>query len=528
MLTHRGWLFFVTVLVLTALCLGRQATTVTLIAFTLLAWFLGQWLMFAIRTRQAGKVLSIEREIVDERGSVSTLWARLPANVRLALHCDRRASYPFVSMIERVPVLAERLSGEASAEGSVTADQPLELTYRIECPAPGRLRFEGVKLRFVDLQGFFVRQTFLRKVQVYRVLPPLADYRGHIPSVKRHNLIPLMGHHRQRRPGSGSELLDLREYLPGDPPKMIAWKASARRNRLMTKELESEVPIRCTLFVDASNSVRVGQVGRNALARLVEIAAAVAQANASARDFTGLCLFDDNGTREQVRPSRGATHLVKLSNILAEAADLYPQTDKIPLTQLLPLAYGVLQDMYPDWLDDEINSVPIFARRQYRWRKQLAAVLSIYYQLGPGGLARLMDDDDHCRLFTQRFLSEHQVPVPATLADDANLFAEPAKYDVLAGALLHAVARGRDNELFVVLADLSGTAPHLEKFLRAVRVALGKHHRVVVVTPDADMAAPARDLARLGVPVLSAGNEQAVGVILKRMQQLRSLERGVR
>ena len=42
---------------------------------------------------------------------------------------------------------------------------------------------------------------------------------------------------------------------------MIAWKASARRDRLMTKELESEVPVRCTLFVDASSSVRVGPVG---------------------------------------------------------------------------------------------------------------------------------------------------------------------------------------------------------------------------------------------------------------------------
>src|SRR5207237_8379223 len=120
-------------------------------------------------------------------------------------------------------------------------------------------------------------------VAVYRVLPPLAGARGHIPSVKRHNLIPLMGAHRHRRPGSGSELLDLRDYLPGDPPKMIAWKASARRDRLMTKEFESEVPVRCTLFVDASASVRVGPPGRNALARLVEIGAAVAQAHAPAR-----------------------------------------------------------------------------------------------------------------------------------------------------------------------------------------------------------------------------------------------------
>ena len=91
----------------------------------------------------------------------------------------------------------------------------------------------------------------------YRVLPPLADAEGHAPSGKRHNLLPPPGIHRLRRPGTGSELLDLRDYRPGDPPKTIAWKVTARRGRLITKEFESEVPVRCTLFVDASNSVRL-------------------------------------------------------------------------------------------------------------------------------------------------------------------------------------------------------------------------------------------------------------------------------
>src|SRR5439155_22878703 len=118
----------------------------------------------------------------------------------------------------------------------------------------------------------------------------------------------------------------LRDYLPGDPPKTIAWKVSARRDRLITKEFESEVPVRCTLFVDISHSVRVGPPpltlpsppaeggegrmsltlppppaeggegrvrGRNALASLVEISAAVAQANAGVRDLTGIGLFDE-------------------------------------------------------------------------------------------------------------------------------------------------------------------------------------------------------------------------------------------
>jgi hypothetical protein len=301
----------------------------------------------------------------------------------------------------------------------------------------------------------------------------------------------------------------------------------------MTKEFESEVPVRCTLFVDASNAVRAGKVGRNPLARLVEIAAALTQANASARDLTGLCLFDENGIRDQVRPGRGAPHLVSITNLLADAADLYPQSVKFPLERLMPLAYGVLQDFYPDLLNSEVNAWPfwllrIFAPLQYRRRKKVAAVLSVHYGLGPGGLALLLEDGRQCSLFVQRFLIEHQVPLPEPYHDAQGqyLFSSEGKIDVLAGALLQAVLRGRDNELFVLLVDLAEAGPHLEKLIQAVRVALGRHHQVVVVCPIA--TAVGKGFARLGVPVLGAGDKETIVLILKRLHRLRSLGRGVR
>ena len=81
---------------------------------------------------------------------------------------------------------------------------------------------------------------------------------------------------------------------------------SARRDRLITKVFENEVPIRCTLFVDASCSVRLGPPGGNALAREVEIAAAVAQATVGSRDLVGLCIFDEETTSDLMDLPEGA------------------------------------------------------------------------------------------------------------------------------------------------------------------------------------------------------------------------------
>ena len=158
-------------------------------------------------------------------------------------------------------------------------------------------------LQLADLHGLFYRRAFVPAVGHYRVLPALAEAEGPSGTVKRHNLLPPPGVHRLRRGGSGSELLELRDYLPGDPPRTVAWKVSARRDRLITKEFESEVPVRCTLFVDTSNSVRLGPPGQNGLAGLIEIAATVAQAAAGARDLIGLCLFDEQ-TAHVIRPAQ--------------------------------------------------------------------------------------------------------------------------------------------------------------------------------------------------------------------------------
>jgi hypothetical protein len=94
-----------------------------------------------------------------------------------------------------------------------------------------------------------------------------------------------------------------------------------------------------------------------------------------------------------------------------------------------------------------------------------------------------MEDDDRCNRYLQRFLSEHQVPydLPLYDQDGAYLFAAPAKVKVLAESLVRAIGKGHDNELYVLLADLLELSDALEPLLRSVKVALARHHRVVVV-----------------------------------------------
>jgi uncharacterized protein (DUF58 family) len=654
MFTARGWWLLTLSLATVALGLFGDIPPLVPLGLALVLWIAAVGLLFYARARLVVPRLRVRRTVADDRGPVDTLWAGRSFDVQVELRLGSPLGLPHIAVADRVPFAARLLEGQTTAAGPVARGSPLALGYRIRPAAPGRARFEGLRLRLADLQGFFYFDTFVTAVVEYRVLPVLADAGGRPAAHKRHNLLPPPGIHRLRRPGSGSELLDLRDYLPGDPPKTIAWKVSARRDRLITKEFESEVPIRCTLFVDTSNSVRVGASGQNAVARLVEIAAAVTQANGANRDLTGLCLFDERHVRI-MRPARTPRHLVQVLHLLADAAGLVPGSGKVSVAELLPLSYEFAREVYPQLLRPELNQIPFLfrwfgarpawlrprpgladrihsgllgwalayaawalialglvgalaaywlvsssagpvdlllwalflgggsgclaglsvliflawqfllpgRRRNEVRRKKLAALLSVRHGLVPGGLEALLQNDEQMSLHLQRFLAEHQVPyrLPLYDGDGRYLFAAPEKVGVLARALLQAVGKGHDNELFVLLADLVELPDRLEPMLQAVRVARARHHQVMVLCPwppgvpapqAADQApalAPAetdvpavlwlttaqrlhrafvslrQTFARLGVPVICAADQESVPLILDRIDRLRLVGR---
>lgn len=565
MLTRRGWWFFMSDVLLLVGSLLFESPVGILAGLTLLFWFAAAWLFFLIRFARAERRFEVERTLLRDGAPVDVVWARNEVELRLVIRPRVRVRFPYVLAIDRVPILARWKEGVPWAEGRLAPNEPLAIAYRVHCPSAGTLRFDGVKLQFADLQGFFAATAFVRDPKTIRVLPAAFDRPSAINPRKRQNLIPLIGTHRHRRPGSGTELLHLRDYVPGDPPRTIAWKSSARRDRLMTKEFESEVPVRCTLFVDASSATRVGPPGGNALARLIEIAAALVHVSNERRDLVGLGLIDDEGMRGMLRPARGPRARLDRLRMLADAADLPPTSRDVPLDTLIPYGLSLAQDLYPELLDPEINQLPFFSLRLRnplrRWRKRLASVLSVRRRLGPGGVGLLLDDDDAMRRQTVRFLADHQVACPVPLFDEAGRyrFRSPAKMQVLAQALARSVALGKDDELFVLLVDLfdvdaAESAQGLDALLRTIRTAHARHHQVMAILPwPPDLPLPGTEpreprlsaslqtwlfhaaetrmrqnyerlqaaFNHVGVAPILAPNDQAAALVLHRLDRLR-------
>ena len=88
MITSRGWWFLV--LIFSMLMLGafdERGWTLTLLALTLVLWFMAEWFLFTLRIRLAVPALHCRREVSDERGPVDTLWAGRAFQVAALVAC---------------------------------------------------------------------------------------------------------------------------------------------------------------------------------------------------------------------------------------------------------------------------------------------------------------------------------------------------------------------------------------------------------------------------------------------------------
>lgn len=571
--------------------IGDYVPAMPILGLTVLAWFLIEWAVFSFRFRNGLPRIEVDRDILQGARSVATAWAKAPCTVRVRVTNRSTSKWPLVFLRDRVPEGRKVRAGSNSLVTDLRPEQSAEIEYELRSASAGMFRFEGVEARVTDLAGLFYRRVFFRAPLDVLVLPPLTDDEGKQRADKRFNTLPPPGLHRLRRPGGGGELLDLREYVPGDPPKMIAWKASARRDVLITKLYESDVPVRVMLFLDASESVRIGPAGDTPIGKLAETASGIAQAASATRDLVGLTRFDEN-TSDVIAPARTKVHTIRLLGKLAEAAAKLPNPGPREALELQDVAYPLAQELYPELFEKEINTLPwglywmplldtrwgwlfvlpiftwfpylafvsflmvtgvtakpflqmfgILARVTYhtfprfpdiwlrligilatfllvacwpfalfgvawfvngvrgllnprrirtRKRKQLAAVFVALDRDSPGMIERYLRDDEIYAERMGRLLADHHVRIPPKLYDHEGRYRYrgESKAVVLANAMLGSIARARDNELYVILADLVDLGDDIEPLLKAVRVARSRHHHVMVVIPWPDDVPP--------------------------------------
>jgi len=194
-----------------------------------------------------------------------------------------------------------------------------ELTLRAD--AAGRAVLHGLAVAVPGPLGLFRAPLYFPIPLTLKVLPRAAT-RGRARAPQGGTLpVERSGAAALRRPGSGTELRELRELRPGDPFKSIAWKTSAKLGRLVVREVEREVQQTLYLVFDVGGSMRAGAPGTRMLDHALEIAALAARSAVERGERVGLIAFDGR-TLTEVPPGEGLPHMIRLYDALLQLTEL--------------------------------------------------------------------------------------------------------------------------------------------------------------------------------------------------------------
>lgn len=119
-------------------------------------------------------------------------------------------------------------------------------------------------------------------------------------------------------PAAGAELLQLRPYQVGDSPRIIDWKASARAQKLISRDFSEDQHLEILILIDAGRASRLRAGDLDRFGHYVNAAACLAQYAAALDDLVGLMIFADRPTLE-LAPARGSAAVLRIRQALAAA-----------------------------------------------------------------------------------------------------------------------------------------------------------------------------------------------------------------
>lgn len=232
------------------------------------------------------------------RGDVVTATRRAPARVSLGaraqveIRLDSRAARRVrVRVTDDLPPILQR-EGPDVADVWVPARREERVAYTAKTVRRGDGVFGDVHLRIAGPLGLAWMQRRIPRQDEVRVVPGVLE-------VRRYRLLGMRNRLREagfrsvRQRGEGGSFESLREYVRGDDPRTLDWKASARRASLIVRQYELERRQNVVIVIDAGRLMTQKVGDRERLDYALTAALLLADVARVHDDAVGLLVFSD-------------------------------------------------------------------------------------------------------------------------------------------------------------------------------------------------------------------------------------------
>ncbi len=192
------------------------------------------------------------------------------------------------------------------------ADVAIRVATRIRATRRGAFTLSTVHARLGGPLGLAERAVRFEGALDVRVLPGLGEI-ANVASVLRESARREAGLRRARLRGHGTAFESLREYVRGDDPRHVDWKASARHEKLICRNFEVERSQTIMLLIDAGRWMTSEVDGLTRLDRVLNACLLLAHVASRRDDRIGALVFSDHIERF-VPPAKGRGAVDRILN----------------------------------------------------------------------------------------------------------------------------------------------------------------------------------------------------------------------
>ena len=228
----------------------------------------------------------------------------------------RNLTNSLLGNLEYNEILGGEIVPEKGTNKGQVAIRPLEearFIWEFPCPPRANYRIGPITVRVRDPFGFYLSEKKL-SADTLSVMPRPEPLRGAV--LRPRHVGPWPGVIPSRALGIGSEFYSMREYIPGDDPKRINWKASARYNSLIVNETEAERVTDVMVVLDTDVTF-TGPTEAELFEREVQAAASITRLMLRQGNRVGLVL--QGGERGSIPAGFGKRHERRILYLLAAA-----------------------------------------------------------------------------------------------------------------------------------------------------------------------------------------------------------------
>ncbi|MEM8602717.1 MAG: DUF58 domain-containing protein [Cyanobacteria bacterium P01_H01_bin.121] len=191
---------------------------------------------------------------------------------------------------------------------ALTANSQQELHYTAHPTRRGHYEWGQIQVRQRSPWGLVWHSWAIAQPQQTQVYPDLIGLRE---LTIRLTLQSAGSIQRARQRGIGTESAELREYDLGDDPRLIDWKATARRGRPLVRVLEPEQEQVLIILLDRGRLMTAQVQGLRRFDWGLNTALALALTGLNRGDRVGMGVFDRD-LKLWMPPERGQAHLTTL------------------------------------------------------------------------------------------------------------------------------------------------------------------------------------------------------------------------